>query len=421
MLIQFNFKNFKSFRDEAILDLSATQEKSFSERVITVGKERILPVAVIYGANASGKTNVYEAFEYMSEYVVYSFQYDDEEDKESKFKRVPPFMFDSQSADAESTFEVYFTLPLDSSGEVYKYGFSLNKNEIIEEWLNSKAKSAKKYSTIFYRNTVTKELDLSGIPEKSRENISIALENRVLVASLGAKLKIGKCKLVRDWFFANEFANFGDPVTNFFMSRRLPKDFVNQKSVQKKIIDYLASFDNHIKDFKVKKVPDIDGNEKMYSIQSLHKMTDSSDMAEIPLGEESAGTLKMFALYPDLEKVLEKGSVFIIDELNARLYPLLVRNFLLAFLNPETNPNHAQLIFTTHDTWQLANRLLREDEIWFAEKDEKGLSSLYSLADFENDTKQDENVNYEALYLTGRYGAIPKMTLLQILGGVSNG
>ena len=89
-----------------------------------------------------------QAFEYMSEYVVYSFQYDDD-DKESKFRRVTPFMFDSQSADAESTFEVYFTLPLDSSGKVYNYGFSLNKNEILEEWLNSKAKSAKKYSTIF--------------------------------------------------------------------------------------------------------------------------------------------------------------------------------------------------------------------------------------------------------------------------------
>ncbi len=150
-------------------------------------------------------------------------------------------------------------------------------------------------------------------------------------------------------------------------------------------------------------------------------MIDSSGTAEISLRAESAGTLKMFVLYPELQKVLERGSVFFVDELNARLHPLLVRNFLLTFLNPKTNPNHAQLIFTTHDTWHLSNRLLRTDEIWFAEKDEKGISSLYSLADFEDDNEQEANINYEELYLTGRYGAIPKMKLLQILGGVSNG
>ena len=92
--------------------------------------------------------------------------------------------------------------------------------------------------------------------------------------------------------------------------------------------------------------------------------------------------LKMFALYPELQEVLEKGSVFFIDELNARLHPLLVRNFLLTFLNPNINVNHAQLVFTTHDTWQLSNQLLRRDEIWFVEKDDRGVSTLYSLADF---------------------------------------
>ena len=104
-------------------------------------------------------------------------------------------------------------------------------------------------------------------------------------------------------------------------------------------------------------------------------MIDSDRMAELPLGMESAGTLKMFALYPELQEVLEKGSVFVIDELNARLHPLLVRNFLLTFLNPKINTNHAQLVFTTHDTWQLSNKLLRRDEIWFVEKDDRGVSA----------------------------------------------
>ena len=222
MLIQFNFKNFKSFREEATLDLSATKITEFTDRVVTVGSEKILTVAAIYGANASGKSNIYNAFEYMSEYVVNSFKYGDEDEKFEEF-RPTPFLFDSTSADAESSFEVYFTLPGDKSERCYNYGFCVNKEGVTEEWLNSKAKTARKYSTVFYRGTTDEELDLSGFPKNSRDNIQIALEKQVLIISLGAKLKISKCKQIRDWFLANEFADFGDPFTNFFMSHRLQK------------------------------------------------------------------------------------------------------------------------------------------------------------------------------------------------------
>ena len=116
-------------------------------------------------------------------------------------------------------------------------------------------------------------------------------------------------------------------------------------------------------------------------------------------------------LYPELQEVLEKGSVFFIDELNARLHPLLVRNFLLTFLNPNINVNHAQLVFTTHDTWQLSNQLLRRDEIWFVEKDDRGVSTLYSLADFvdEDGARIRKDESYEKNYLIGKYGAIPTL------------
>lgn len=155
----------------------------------------------------------------------------------------------------------------------------------------------------------------------------------------------------------------------------------------------ITSFDEHIKDFEIEKLPhDADSKEETYKISSLHKKIDSDTFAAIPLSMESAGTLKMFALYPELQDVLEKGSVFFIDELNARLHPLLVRNFLLTFLNPEINTRHAQLIFTTHDTWQLSNQLLRRDEVWFTEKDE----------------------SYEKNYLIGKYGAIPTLKSIDI-------
>lgn len=419
MLIQFNFKNFKSFRDEATLDLSAAKMTEFSDRVVSEGNDKILPMAAIYGANASGKSNIYNAFGYMADYVIESFKYGDEEEKFEEY-RPTPFLFDSVSNDAESSFEVYFTIPGDKAEKTYNYGFCVDRHGVTEEWLNVKAKTARKYASVFYRSTEEDTLDLSGLPKSSRDNIQVALEKQVLIVSLGAKLKVNKCKDIRDWFMANEFADFGDPFTNFFLSRRLPKGFVDDNRVQKKVIEYFASFDEHIKDFEIEKLPhDADSKEETYKISSLHKKIDSDTFAAIPLSMESAGTLKMFALYPELQDVLEKGSVFFIDELNARLHPLLVRNFLLTFLNPEINTRHAQLIFTTHDTWQLSNRLLRRDEVWFTEKDEQGISKLYSLADFvdESGARIRKDESYEKNYLIGKYGAIPTLKSIDIFKG----
>ena len=419
MLIQFSFKNYKSFRDEATLDLSAAKMTEFSDRVVSEGNDKILPMAAIYGANASGKSNIYNAFGYMADYVIESFKYGDEEEKFEKY-RPTPFLFDSVSNDAESSFEVYFTIPGDKAEKTYNYGFCVDRHGVTEEWLNVRAKTARKYASVFYRSTEEDTLDLSGLPKSSRDNIQVALEKQVLIVSLGAKLKVNKCKDIRDWFMANEFADFGDPFTNFFLSRRLPKGFVDDNSVQKKVIEYFASFDEHIKDFEIEKLPnDADSKEETYKISSLHKKIDSDTFAAIPLSMESAGTLKMFALYPELQDVLEKGSVFFIDELNARLHPLLVRNFLLTFLNPEINTRHAQLIFTTHDTWQLSNQLLRRDEVWFTEKDEQGISKLYSLADFvdESGARIRKDESYEKNYLIGKYGAIPTLKSIDIFKG----
>ena len=401
------------------MDLSAAKMTEFSDRVVSEGNDKILPMAAIYGANASGKSNIYNAFEYMADYVVESFKYGDEEEKFEEY-RPTPFLFDSVSNDAESSFEVYFTIPGDKAEKTYNYGFCVDRHGVTEEWLNVKAKTARKYASVFYRSTEEDTLDLSGLPKSSRDNIQVALEKQVLIVSLGAKLKVNKCKDIRDWFMANEFADFGDPFTNFFLSRRLPKGFVDDNSVQKKVIEYFASFDEHIKDFEIEKLPnDADSKEETYKISSLHKKIDSDTFAAIPLSMESAGTLKMFALYPELQDVLEKGSVFFIDELNARLHPLLVRNFLLTFLNPEINTRHAQLIFTTHDTWQLSNQLLRRDEVWFTEKDEQGISKLYSLADFvdESGARIRKDESYEKNYLIGKYGAIPTLKSIDIFKG----
>lgn len=411
MLIQFRFKNFKSFRDDTILDLSATKMTEHLNSVISAGYEKILPTAAVFGANASGKSNVIEAFRYMMTYVVESFSYGgDPNDKKAKNKKLKytPFLFDSASRDAESSFEVYFMDIEERGHKSYNYGFTLNQDGIIEEWLNSKAKTAREYKQVFYRNG--DELDLSGLPAKSQELIRISLDKEALIVSLGAKLKIAKLKSVRDWFYNTNFANFGNPYENVFLSSLIPEGFGEDKSVQDKVVAYFSSFDPSIIGFHVEVMKGEDEEHRYVKIDAIHHMANGG-IASIPLEEESDGTLKMFALFPVLQDTLEKGGVLFVDELNARLHPLLVRSFLITFLNPEINSKHAQLVFTTHDSWQLSNNLLRRDEIWFTEKDSNGVSVLYSLADFvdEDGIKIRKDESYEKNYLLGKYGAIPTL------------
>ncbi len=414
MLLQFNFKNFKSFRDDTTLDMSATKISEFNNHVISVANERVLPVASIFGANASGKSNVQEAFRYMHSYVLNSLEYGDESEgkkKKSKFFKPTPFLFDKESKNMESLFEVYFIDSEENGAKTYNYGFTVNNSGVCEEWLNCKTKSSRgKYKKIFYRNG--EEYEFDGIPTKSQENIKVALEKETLIVSLGAKLKIAKLKFIRDWFLNNDFADFGRPIENYFLSQLIPTGFADDKNVQKKVVDYFATFDPSIVGFDVEVIKnDSDDEDDYLKIDAIHRLIDSNSTTSIPLQNESAGTLKMFALYPMLQDVLTTGGVLFIDELNARLHPLLVRTFIITFLNPEINTKHAQLVFTSHDSWQLNGNMLRRDEIWFAEKDYDGVSNLYSLADFvdEDGVKIRKDENYEKNYLLGKYGAIPTL------------
>lgn len=417
MLIQFRFQNFKSFRDDTILDFSATKITEHGEHVVNIGKEKLLPVAAIFGANASGKSNVVDALRFMRKYVVKSFQYGGEdkkekEDREDKDKKPEwtPFLFDPTTQNAVSSFEVYFTGCGKDEDKTYNYGFTLEHDGVAEEWLNVKAKTSTNAKMIFYRNGT--DYDLFAIPSKMRENICLSLEKETLIVSLGAKLKIDILKTVRDWFLEMDFTDFGDPFQNMKLSRQLPSYFW-EKPVQAQVVSYLSGFDSSIIGFNVEN----DEKGKPVKVETVHRVKNGGKI-NIPLEKESSGTLKMFALYPYLQLALQEGGVLVVDELNARLHPLLVRSFLLTFLDPKINKNHAQLIFTTHDAWQLSNNLLRRDEIWFTEKDEDGASTLYSLADFvdEDGDKIRKDENYEKNYLLGKYGAIPTLKCFDVLG-----
>ncbi|MDE6015590.1 MAG: ATP-binding protein, partial [Acetatifactor sp.] len=185
------------------------------------------------------------------------------------------------------------------------------------------------------------------------------------------------------------------------------------------VAEYFSSFDEAIRGFEVEEsAQEVEQDQsKSYKIDALHSMAGSENMASISLKEESSGTLKMFALYPSLKEVLDSGSTLFVDELNARLHPLLVRNIILTFLSPEINTRNAQLIFTTHDVWQFTNELLRRDEIWMVNKDRDGVSELYSLVDFKdedgNKVRRDEALAKK--YLTGNYGAIPALKPMTML------
>ena len=374
--------------------------------------------AAIYGANASGKTNVYDALGYMSYYVASSFSFGGEKDtdKLEGYERIRPFLLDTVSKDMSSLFEVYFTLSK-YDGKIYNYGFTVDDKGVQEEWLNYRAETGRKYFPILYRERGS-EIEFAKIPKEYRDNLKVSLQNETLIVSLGAKLKVPILETIYYWFDELLFLNFGEPGANLYHSRQMPPRFENDPDVRKEVAAYLSTFDHGIVDFNVEEVPSSEANTSpKYSIDVVHRVNGSGETVKIPMAQESAGTQKMVALYPILQAALESGGVLFVDELNARLHPLLVQDFIITFLDAKTNPNNAQLIFTTHDSWQLSNDLLRRDEIWFAAKDETGASSLYSLVDFkgENAANIRKDENYGKNYLLGKYGAIPELKKIDIV------
>jgi AAA15 family ATPase/GTPase len=404
--------------------MTATKISEHNTRVVSIANDRLLRVAAIYGANASGKSNVYEAFRFMSLYVLDSVTFGGTGTKRKRrHLQLRPFRFDKSGSNDKSTFEVFFVDRRDPSMKSYQYGFSLKGNVVEEEWLYYKSKTGREYRTIFYRNIENNQLDFDKIPAGQAENIKTSLQAETLIVSLGEILNVPALHKIYNWFLENEVIDFSNEFESLFRSNKLPKDFVNDESVQEMVVKFFHSFDESIIGFDIKKVPaedddddDIDGR---YIIHTKHKVAGSNEVALIPLQEESKGTLEMFSLFPVMQDVLVNGSVLFVDELNTKLHPLLVRNIILTFANPAINVKNAQLIFTSHDTWQLSNNLLRRDEIWFADKNSDGVSTLYSLADFVDDegVKIRKDENYEKNYLLGKYGAIPSLKTIDFLVG----
>jgi len=413
MLLQFYFSNYRSFEGEGILDMRASGSNELSSHIRNTLNEKVLPVTAIYGANASGKSSVFEAFQFMALCVLESLSFSDDNKKNPYKLKVDSFKF-SESREKPSEFEINY---IDKKGKkelYYNYGFKIDNSGILEEYLASNTKTGVKrnedYTYIFKRER-NQKLYLDSSIEKFRENLEISLKEKTLLVSLGAKLNIDEFIRVRTWFINTEIINFSNSLYGAFLENILPNNIIESEEVRKNLVSFINSFDDSIIDIEVEKISAIDENDKdNYRVFTIHKSDKGTSTARISMNEESSGTKKMFSLYQTLLDVLEKGGVFFADELDIKLHPLLMRNILLTFTDKEKNSNNAQLIFTTHNTIYMDMDLLRRDEIWFVEKD-SGVSNLYSLDDITNEKgeKIRKDSNYEKHYLLGNYGAIPNL------------
>lgn len=416
MLLQFCFSNYRSFEGEGILDMRASGSNELSSHVRNSLNERVLPVTAIYGANASGKSSIFEAFQFMALCVLESLSFSDDNKKNPYKLKVDSFKF-SKSREKPSEFEINY---IDKKGKkelYYNYGFKIDNSGILEEYLTSNTKTGVKrnedYTYIFKREK-NQKLYLDSSIEKFRENLEISLKEKTLLVSLGAKLNIDEFIRVRTWFINTEVINFSNSLYGAFLENILPNNIIESEEVRKNLVSFINSFDDSIIDIEVEKISAIDENDKdNYRVFTIHKSDKGTSTTRISMNEESSGTKKMFSLYQTLLDVLRKGGVFFADELDIKLHPLLMRNILLTFTDKEKNPNNAQLIFTTHNTIYMDMDLLRRDEIWFVEKN-NGVSNLYSLDDITNEKgeKVRKDSNYEKHYLLGNYGAIPNLKSL---------
>lgn len=399
MLIQFNFKNFKGFRDEVSLDMTSTSLKEHPYNLIYTNKEEsFLKVVAIYGANGSGKSSVIQAFDFMRKWVLRSFK------TESEKKGIPVkrFAFDNLSRKKTAEFEVFFR----HNSNEYQYGFTVDDKKIHEEWLYKRDfRSKSKYNTLFER--IGDKIDCSNAL-KGAENLSLLVEESTLFLSIIASAKISYAKEVFKWFLDTDVIDFGDIGLEMFLTRMLPP-YIEEEEYLENMKDFLKAVDINIDGIRIEKKETSNEESVEYKIFSKHLSEDKKTIYEIPFTEESSGTQKMFALYNFIVSTIKNGDTLIVDELDAKLHPLLLRYIINMFHNDDINKNGAQLIYTTHDNYTLTREIFRRDQVWFVEKNEDAVSDLYSLSELKlDDNKKVRNdATYNKQYVLGRYGAVP--------------
>ena len=432
MLIEFSVSNYRSFRDEVTLSMVASPLKTGDGELDTrnqfaaPGDINLLTCAAIYGANASGKSNLISALEFVQRFVRNSH----ESTKQTGGIPVEPFRLSTRTESAPSTFELVFVL----GEQHYRYGFQVTKDVVVSEWLHlvperEKGNDPKEDGdevVLFERDQDSISLheafeEEGGIlPERTRPN--------ALFLTVVTQFNGETAQRISDWFGSIEIASHWASLK--LLMRLSTEQMISDSAYLKAVEAIVSRLDLGIESMQVEDwipspidLPDSTPEELGAMLGAAQKLVEQSGKKHVrtvhrkfgnegqPVESEvfdldlheSQGTEKLFSLAGPLVKALGLGRVIVIDELDASMHPLLTREIVSLFTVASDDSNGAQLIFATQDTNLLDPRLLRRDQIWFAEKDRQGASHLYSLVDF----KIENDAHFERDYIQGRYGAIP--------------
>lgn len=410
MLVEFRVRNFRSFRDEAVLSLVASRDKTNEDtHVNATGNKsvpRLLRAGAIYGANAGGKSNLVRALELLRRIVNDSATW-----QAGQTFNVQPFRLDPVTAEQPIEYEITFLL----DNVRYQFGFTLTPHKILSEWLTvyKSTQPATWYERNFDARTQKYEYKFSTQLVGAKVVWSESTRDNALFLSTAVQLNSEQLHPIFAFLTSGLviFGNGSVPVPVYTISHIAR---TNGDSVR----EFLAAADIGIAEIRLKKQQSFVSGMKIdmatrqveaipteprEDIAPTFEHKTRSGSAVFDFQDESEGTRKLFALAGPIFEILEQGRVLIVDELDRSLHALLVRQLIGMFQTPDLNQKGAQLIFTTHDTSLLDADLLRRDQIWFVEKGEDQASRLYPLSDFS--PRKGEAL--ERGYLAGRYGGVP--------------
>lgn len=424
MLLMFKVKNYTSFKNESILDMRATAYVQHPSHVIPINdKAGLLKTTALYGANASGKSNLISAMFFFEQYIFSQFinkkENEDFESLENQIKiKLEPFML-SDNCNEASEFDIIFV----RNGKQIQYGFECTSKEVLNEWLFIDDKKV-------FERTGT-ELSFGSKYQKMLSAYKKLPAERLYIAVLEYFLEDdAKDTILGDFFsfFTEEYNVFSEILFESTVKRlagsiMLSKKLVSDKIYKEKVEYYLRLIDVGIKRLDIKTetvVNERTGRKKKEKVvRTVHDIYDGNGNVVgekmFELQQESTGTLRFLAYIQNIIEMISKGGVFIVDEMSARLHPLLTKLIVDIFCSSQNEK--AQLIFTTHDISLLNYNQFRRDEIVFVDKNERGESTLYALSDL----KVREDATFSKEYLQGKYGAIPIFNYEEIISGEFNG
>ena len=395
MLCQFTVKNFKSIRDEMTFDMQAAAISEHEDKVIRdKNGEQFLPVSAIYGPNGGGKSNVLEALHTVAAKVLRPlYATGDNEERVFLQKKllIEPFAFSEEMKSEPTEFEVFFRTELAE----YRYILHVKREIVVYECLDRVKLETGRRSALFERNA--KETILKGVFAKLKISDELS-ETLPLLSYLGITYKKNEVvKDVLEWFeYDIDFLNYGNPIEELHMA------VSNSEDVKQLMLNMIQEMDLDIVDFRVVK----DENDRI-DVYTKH-MVEGYE-AELNLFDESSGTKKLFGLMPFIADSLLSGATLVIDELDAKIHPVLLRHIIMVFNDMSINKKKAQLIFTSHDLSTMNSEVFRRDEIWFVAKGNAQNSQLYSLVEFKNEKGESvrKDAKFDKQYLEGKYGADP--------------